>query len=522
MDNVYLTSPAGSMIAIGSWMRADPAPDYGARDLVTQAYNQNAFVDGGQFSYEFAGIRKMSFPLLVPSGGISGQSLDAIEQLLRLCARPSGFIDIQPDGVPTAEMVRFDLLGGRVNHDPYNVFLQRIDRRFLRLELDTPPFGYWPTWITLASTAGLAMPLVMALNGGASVIGDVPAPVRLVISPSAPRIPSGPPGSWGIDLLAWSFGAPSHYAAVFASALPGRLFSAGGPVLAGLPAATYRSDVFASSIAGPTVVDYFIPPAAPTQFGGSYRLTDLTRAATSGRNTSRYRAFGWFSLSPSGVNPAQVMLDSTFDGNQPLASGGRVATIIPAVASGSPSVTAWGALASPGYTLYDLGEITHPPADVPSGLDKAQLRLFFQPASSGATQMISLAGLFLHPLDGPNGIIGRGIVQPSVGVPAALIGLTQTNAVKVVLDAAQRQTALGFFGGGLVDFAINTNLIKSAADVHRGGFPFIGASTAWLTVLAETRLLNQPSVVDPLIHSSNISFNVSVAYRPTFAFLKGL
>jgi hypothetical protein len=113
-DNYYLTSPQGSQVNLGSWLDTEREIDFGAKDVLKQEYAESPFVEGRRFAYEHAGGRRMSFPLLAASGG-AGLSLDALHAVLSRSARPGGRIDLRPDVVPSAEAVRFDVIGGQVS-----------------------------------------------------------------------------------------------------------------------------------------------------------------------------------------------------------------------------------------------------------------------------------------------------------------------------------------------------------------------------------------------------------------------
>jgi hypothetical protein len=515
MDNLRLTSPAGSTIEIGSWLRADQAVDYGAHDLITQQYNQNAFVDGGQFSYEFAGLRKMSFPLIVPSGGVAGRSLDTIESLLRLYVRPNAYLDIQPDGVPSSEAVRFDIVGGRVSHDPYSVQLQRVGRRYLRLDLDTQPFGYWPTWITLASQQALPLPGRLALLG-ASVIGDIPGFARIVVRSQPTVLPSGPPGSYMTDFLAWSIGGRPSLAA---------MIHGNGFQFSQIGNGTYVIDGWATAIGGPTVFNLMFPPAASwTAFGPSPGYSALARIGPQASiAVGRHRVYVFANLGPSGAVPIQMTADAEEANYQPLASANPIATVIPAAASGVGSVSAWGNLASPAYTMYDMGEITWPRSANASGMvspnnnsgNNQSLRLMFKAASSAATMTLTIAGAFLLPLEGPNGVLGQGFMQGSPG------DIAQNQLFNIVqLQSDNRRVTRG--DDFLRLYNVGSDLAPyDALFDYRGGYPYVGASDTWLNILSGARKLRY-SATGPLIAGSIDYADVSVQYRPRFNFLKGI
>lgn len=544
------------MIDIGSWLRADPGPDYGAKDIVSQQYTSNAFVDGGQFAYEYAGVRKMAFPLIVPSGGVGGNSLDTIEAMLRQIVRPGAYVDIQPDGVPTAEMVRFDILGGRVNHDPYSVYLQRVGRRYLSLELDTQPYGYWPTWINLRNTnTFLTTPAWIPVNH-ASIIGDAPALAQLFLLPQ-PTMPgtafaSGPDpgvasgGGWTTDFVAWGIGGGSAFGTYGVGAYPGAMwggitFSNPSPAIG-----TYRADAFVGyigsgmpSIRSTTneVVDVYMPPGTSLSPYGvaspiiARSLSDPIGAAPypqlrvnlgQGIALGRYRAFMYAKLGPSGAMPVTATLDvGDVNSAEPLASANVIATILPgvgSVASQFSTLPAWGQnQPSSAFVLYDMGEISIPRNPAASAVGSSlpgNLRLWLKPASTVPTVTFSLGAVYLLPLDGGYGIMARGMTVPTIGGlgahPSMLFPLglevdgQVRSAFQVIPVAAQPQ--------------------KSALAYYRGGFPQLGATISWITVISETRRANSvgTNADGPLIRARNEQMTVGINYRPQFQFLKGL
>lgn len=515
MDNVWLTN-AGTTINIGSWIVIDPGPDWGARDILQYVYAQNPLTPGGRYAYDFAPVRRMRFPLLVGSQTTVG-SLDKVEAMLRLLARPGATIDIKPDGVATAEMVRFDVVGGRVNHDPYSLPIQRIARRKLALELDTQPFGYWPTWIMLASVSALSLPAYVAINGAASVIGDAPAPVRLILRPSAPEIPSSALATVMtriVDGIAWSVGAGASVPTM----IPG-----GSMINPGISAwkATYRADSYASGIGGPTVVDTFVPPAVGTFFGGAALSAANLLYLFAKTPVGRFRVYAWMQLGPSGALPVQVSAGAMFTTSAPLPSANPIASVAPMLAStgffnANGAVSAYGNISPSVYSLYDLGEISLP-ADPAIGSALATssgfnsyVGLWFKPASAAATQTLSVAGIYLHAVDGPNGIIPRGLGIPTI-TQAAGVGQG------LMLDTTARAAALGANGAGM-DFS---SVRGNAWPFYRGQMPYVSGSTTFLSLLPFPRQSNASGAADPVIWDANPVTLLNLAYRPTFAFLRG-
>src|SRR6266576_3552960 len=111
-DSWVLYSAAASPFQLASYVRVDDGIDFGEADLFKANFSENPAAEGAALAFESVGKRAFSFPLRIASGG-SGMSLQTMESLLRLYARPNSYIDLQPDGVPSAESVRFDVLAGR-------------------------------------------------------------------------------------------------------------------------------------------------------------------------------------------------------------------------------------------------------------------------------------------------------------------------------------------------------------------------------------------------------------------------
>jgi hypothetical protein len=471
VDHVYLTGPQGTVIDVGSWIRTDPGPDYGAHDLVQQQYAESALAEGGRFAYETEPVRRMTFPLMVPSGGLAGQSLETIENLLRQCARPNGYIDIQPDGTPSTAIVRFDILGGRVNHDPYSIPIQRAGRRQLSLALDVQPFGYWPTWITLASVASVALPGVLSFNAPASLIGDIPALVELVALATGASSGGANP-TYMFDAFAYgNAGRPS-----FSAQLAGGSWVTAGTVI---------GDRYAlgSQAAG---VPY---PAAAA--GWALKLSYPIPSALEPAYRGRYRAFALFSGHAS--VPYQVSLDAGLDTLAALASAAPIATVAPT--SGAYDV--W----------LDLGELTLPA--VGSGIQQQQLlRLWANPVSIGASSMFTFGGAYLLPLDGESGIMPRGLSQPSVGIAHA------------------SQTITGFRAAPDVGPApwVSSQPAANGYIYYRGQLPRAGASIVQFDLIGMQRLGSVASGVYPdmIRADGSLRAQASVRYRPRFSFLRGL
>lgn len=506
MENIYLTGPNGSVANLGSWLRVDPGPDYGAKDVVQQSYSQNVIAEGGVLAFETEPIRRMTIPVLVPSGGISGLSLPGVEGFLHEIVRPGGTIDLQPDGVATGERVRFDILGGRVNHDPYNVRLNQVGRRYLSIELDTPPFGYMPTQILLASVPSMALPGAIAINA-ASILGDAPGWGRLTFGQKNPTQYAVPTTSrWGSDFLTWSLAAKPS--------LPFILDVANWNVPPN-PATQNGADVFAPL--GRNSVQAVVSPGVMWDPADVWSYTVASAQAAAYRG--RHRLYAWFRLGPSGIPPYLVSGDVT-RGGAALASAAPIATLLPAVSSIGPSgIGAWGPQASPMYQMLDLGEVSLP--RIPSGpvTEISNIRIWVSPATTNpgvATPLIAFGGAMLVPLDGPNGVMPRGVAQPTISAQAAI------DSIDISLDARSRQAVLrsNLFGVGF--YPDDTVIaVDEARRYYRGDLPIVGASNSQLLLMAGVRR-EAVDATGPVVHPGPPAYGgAELYYTPRFRFLKG-
>ena len=96
------------------------------------------------------------------------------EGMLARAAMPGAIVGVQPENVPSAQAVYFDVIDGRYETE-HNIFHNRIGVRKGTLYLDTQPYGYWPTEILLASAASVGWSGALAVNGATSVLGSIAA-----------------------------------------------------------------------------------------------------------------------------------------------------------------------------------------------------------------------------------------------------------------------------------------------------------------------------------------------------------
>lgn len=545
-DSIVLRGPLSpSPIQLGSYLMADPGPDYGSADLQQRLITSNPMTVGGRLAYESFGPRAFNLPLRLASGGLS---LPALESLVRFNARSGGYVDIQPLNVASSEAVRFDVLSGRWEPD-YDLHMNRHSRRMGWLRLDVQPFGYWPTWITLVASAGQPAPFTQAFTAS---FGDAPfKPARLVIDPPLlpTAMPSGPPGGpdppdpWICDYVSWAihptFNADLARPSYSGLLIPATKFSVAGILAGGANAASLIADAFASQMSPSVLTTAQLP-------GGSALSPQLI--AVIGHDllpdSGRFRVYAWAKLGPSGPPPgrlAAAVLDQSFGGwgGGPGVAGvlptySAVATVIPecfpvASSFNNPSSGTWGSLASNAYGFYDLGVVSMPDAGaIPSEFgggtysQVSPLWLFFGRGSwstGNPTSVIKVAGVYLHPLDGPNGIMPKGLAFPTSGYGAAG---APANGIELIghpsYQPAMYQTPMEIPDVAFGSTFPRGNPVHSG---YTGDLPYIRASDSFLSVnIAYRKGSMKP---DPMVLAiSPMSVNYKLQYRPTFTFLKGL
>jgi hypothetical protein len=463
MDS-YRLSLGATTLDLGSYVLADPGPDFDPGALLRPQFSENPYADGGQFVLEDSVTRTFKFPLRIASSVAFTSGVEGLEQLIRLLARPGAVIDVQPEGLPTVQAPRFDVLAGQVK-PAYSVYQQRAGRRELNLELSVSPFGYMPTSILLASAASVGLPGSLSLSG-ASILGDAPALADIVISPTSAT--SYSIGTWGLDMVGWSVAARASFQPFWPAASL--------TVLPGI-AGSLTGDQFAPAS---QALGLFSFTGAQWQAAAAIDIPAVLEPAYRGR----HRAFAWANLGPSQALPWSVALDVVPRANTgaALASGGRVASINPEVRGGLQ------AAASPAYMLLDLGDVTMPP--VGSGIPHAvRLRLWTDVSGTnpGVNPILSFGGLFLLPLDGPAGILPRGLAQPSVA-PVGSIG-------RLVLSGLADEAFVGEHTGNLSTYSP----VAPAALYTRAALPKLGASTVSLSlVAANARMGAHPYLLDEL------------------------
>lgn len=423
MDSYVLYGPGGaSPVQLASWIDLERGgANFGNRGMLQQGFVGNTLVAGGQLSYEQYRLRSMEFPLLIGSHSTFG-GLVAAESLLRLNARPGGWLDVQPDGVPSTEAIRFDLVSGRYEED-YQLRIHAVSRRRGTLYLQTQPLGYWPTWITLASSASVGLPGGFAIPGG-SIIGDAPGALRLFVAPTTPTsYVYTASHSWRADFLAWTLGARG--------ASMGWLLDLGGFANSFAPGGNVNV-IDTNASAGPTLGDWALLGRSSVM-GASGGAVDY--------RGGRYRIFGFVRQEGSQAWPHQMSAELVYNSffHRPSSFAGvegLVATVVPDVHGGSTRVLA----ASPAFGLYDFGEHSAPLS--PSGASQTDesgflARLWYKGNGTGLfNTRFDIGPIYaLRIDDGVYGVLREGLSQPTIS--------NANVAMTFHLDTFRRRVELG-------------------------------------------------------------------------------
>lgn len=540
MDNYVLYGRDGaSPINLGTYLNAgEGQPDFDFGNVFRAEYTDAAAIDDAGLAFISSGRRAFRFPLLLrPAGQQTGASvIDQVAAIIRQHALGGGYIDLQPEGIPSAAAVRFDVLGGQLR-EAYNIRHQGVSRRMAQLELGVRPFGYWPTEILLASAAAATYgPQRLTWNTG-SVVGDAPALARFNLVPTNIASPiASAVGLWGhyIDGFAWSIARASGATLTI---MPSAFVAATSAL--SIPAASVPI-TFATTISEPTFTPYgqfmrigISPTWGPRwlQLAGFFMPPDW---ATS--YDGRFRVFGYFRSTPSWSATAayQVTMDVAQGASQPggfyqqagfLASAAPVGTVLPQ-ANASFGDIANNSLASGAFQIIDLGEHTIPYG--PSGLEgrTAGLRLWVYPGPSNmgvATPALEFGGFWLQPLSGPAGAMERGMIYPTQWNVTASSGFSQSAAFshghKVQLDRIRGRAFMTPRDDGGDPAVASEGMLSNLMGNHQGALPVIPGSAGSLDVLPFGRQTAR-GATNGIFHGGH-ALRMSLYYRPQFVFMPG-
>lgn len=479
MDSVFI-SRGGASLGIGSYLMADPGPDYDFGAVAQPQFAQNPFAEGAVLSWEQQGLRRFKFPLTLASSSAFTNGLVGLLSLVRSLAKGGAFVDIRPELAST--LIRFDVVDGRLD-EQYLLPIQRTGRRRATLELDVQPYGYSPTWIVLASSASVGLPGVLAIPGG-SILGDAPAALKMQFAGTTAT-------AYGIDApldtLAWSLSGQASFLAL----LSGASLSAAGSLISATVAATALFSPDGKSLR--TILN----PSGIWQTVGWYTVPAAVEPAYRGR----HRLFAWArTTAPSYY--FQVSGDAVGDlivSRAALASSHPVATIAAdGVASGGGA-----------FQLIDLGALTLPPQGASGYAQNVAVRLWAKPGiASGASTypasaVVQFGGLYLLPLDRGAGVLPRGLCQPTIGVgTVGTLRLDQTTNAVVI--------------GGATSALDSIEAIANGRQWYRGDMPIGTPSTISLDILGAGRASG--GATGTMWRTGLQRAGVSVSYRPRFVF----
>ncbi|MGH2712833.1 MAG: hypothetical protein ACRDM7_02890 [Thermoleophilaceae bacterium] len=516
MDSFFLHAAGGSVYNLGSFLEVSEPLDLGFAALDQPVYAESLARDGGVFGFESSRIRTWQLPLVLPSGA-DGKSLAAFQAALRLAARPGPWkLVAQPQGVPSAEAVHFDGLSGRWR-PAYHTREWAVGRTRGTLELDTQPFGYWPTEILLASVAPASIPFDLTWNP-ASIIGDVPALARLTFVATQGEDASQF-GDSGInfDSLWWGLGHASG-ATTFLN--PSGFYAATSSSVLVLPilAATKRAEVGAPR---GIALDVAISPTHG-QWGDTFRLDVSAPAERLYRG--RWRALGWFRVLPSQAIPWQVALDTALSRVERLATAGFPATVVPV---GNPSWETHPSLTPTAFQLVDLGELALPRGGSGAPSANFSFRVWTKAGTTNqgvASPRVQCGGIHLLPLDEDAAIIPQGLLYPTwynviATDTSGAVALQHTFfAGRVVVDGITRGDALQFS-------VPSSNIFTQDLGRHYRGClspELIPRETDRLTVGVGGHVYSEAGATALRFHGGPYRALASVEYRPRFSFVKGL
>jgi hypothetical protein len=347
------------------------------------------------------------------------------------------------------------------------------------LYLDVEPFGYSPSVITIASVASTYLGAVAV--PGASVIGDALAQAEVVLQAT---VASSYPIGWVSDVVAWSLAGRASFVAFWPAA------SIASAVVGGVAAA----DTFAP---GGNVLQL---PVNRTAGAWSKVAVATIPVAREPAYRGRFRAFAFAKWAAAQTQPAYLSIDAAVGASAPFASWANIATVFTSAAFAG----------SPAHQVLDLGEMYLPPGA--SGMPQdVQLRVWGAPGASGfaATPLLNLAGLYLLPVDGPAGVLVKGVAQP--GFPPTRAAFLSTDTRRTIIGQATQDM------GSYYPLAIGD-------PNYRGVAPYIGASTVQL----DSFVAQRPTTA--LVGSAGnpyalggVNFQAArVAYQPRFYFLKAV
>lgn len=552
MDNVVLYGPGGaSPVNIGTWLQQDRGVDYGVHGLL-QAIETESFADGGRLAYERAGVRHMSFPLIVGSGAGLSLSLVQIESLIRKNAHQGGYIDVQPEGVASSEAVRFDIIHGRWEPD-YSIYHQRLPRRQGNLLLDTQPYGYWPTVILLASGVSASYHDTFQLTwNNASILGDAPAQAVIGIHASTATavtvsgILAGQ--QYSVDGIWWSMGRPSG-ATSFVT--PSTFFAA-----TNVNTFNGSNNILSATVASMGIAPYGAVLRMNLMASGidAWKQLALTQMNASAAKlyAGRYRVFGSFrfwSFTPSAGSAQratmtmQIVLDeapgSYLIGVAPMASAYPIATLLSVAPTSAVGVGigqfqqgdgSLGGASEVGFQLLDLGEHAFPP--IASGAwSPWQLRIWGRMGTSfvGTYPRIEFAGLRFQALDGPAGFLTSGLNFPTVNNIVGTDGAggfwgAYVTSDTLIVDTINQRIAVynGASNGAGSNIASPPEIQQDLRARYLGEFPQLGGTEMQLDVGLIDRRTTTDGATALIGDVARAAISASVGYRPRFQFLKGL
>lgn len=501
------------------WRMTNEPWELGAAGVKTRTYAEGPGIIGGIQTSEQSGVRLWSFPLMLASNG-TYSGLQGLERAIRIAAQPGGWLEYRtalPGAIgASSPVMRVDLLGGELVPQ-WNERVHQVARGRAQLLLETAPIAYPASSpFLLRTVASVQLPGTLTVDG-ASVLGEHGGYLRLTIRPRVAT--TWPVGSWVPDALGFvcwreqgNVGAEQGDHLLLGGNDGGFASGIGGTQMANpmaIPGQNFLASVYCQRAYLPSWGQWRQVRVNPRSQANGFRTTDY--GFSSGRN----RLFGYFRLGPSQGMPWQLIADTAPYGAEniaPLASAQPVATLAPAVASGDPG--AWGAQASPAFTVLDFGEITLPALGASGfkGSLQTWIRFWAYTPSSVATSELDFGGLLLLPAD-KSSLIVRGVHAPTTTMGSQYAGYWD--------GRPQAQLAWA-----VAPLASNLASIVPVADrvgELRGGFPMMpavaqsGENIRFQVWGADRKAASGAGEI--LVHANLKWAEVRVEYQPDFVFL---
>ena len=524
--------PTLNPINLGSFVQIFEGYDVGNPGLEQPYMGRNPLIGARVDAYS-APVRTWTIPVLLASmgtfGGVSG-GLRGLETQIRSRLTRGAYLDFKTGQTPTSEIVRFPVIGGL--YESYNQpRLADLSKSLGKVTVYTEPYGYWPTWVSLACVTGSDYvwgnsPMKITINP-ATIIGDGPIPFFLHYTAvgggtSAASDLTGGGDGWFYSIHMATQLSPSNFGHL---ATRGYDFIGGGPgVIKGGSYVTATGWGFDGGAAGDAGTNLHV------HIYGSWGIGGVGYSPSFWANIALYPL--WYGSGPQG--PQRVFLPVRNLGPSPLRfsftadrsdqTSDAMATAYQTLTSATLPARNLDVETSSYFTpsiiwnILDLGMFTFGKSrvDTPRGAmaNIEHLRIFAKPLphASWGSAVASL---------GPS----QGFeIGPVVLMPAALTGAIvptyefQRQGIEVQFSGDDPKSAL--YGGIQAPFDYRFSGQYPVLDMRRPEYRL----GSWLIEISLFSVAKKEiaSPAPGMIANFRRPQRAEVLYRPTFSFIKGL